>query len=134
MNMAFLLAGILSLIGALAHGLGGETMLLRKVSAEAFPTMPNGDGAQAKAETRMTWHAVTVYFVITGILLLLMAFDQLNAINTLAGIITLHFVAWTFVLALVPPITLRDPRAALRSPQWLLMLILAALTYGGTLL
>jgi len=133
MNIPFLLAGILSLIAALAHGLGGETTLLRKMSTEVFPTMPNGDGAQAKAETRMTWHAVTVYFALTGILLLLMAFNQFDDIDALAGVITLHFISWAFVLALVPPISVSSWRAIYRSPQWVLLLMMAALSYGGTL-
>jgi hypothetical protein len=131
MNIWFLIAGGLSLLSAAAHGLGGEITILSKVRAEAFPTMPNGDGAQAKAETRMTWHAVTLYFAATGVLLILMALGLISNAGPFATLTVLHSGMWALLLALLPALTLRDPKAILRSPQWVLLLVLAAITYGG---
>lgn len=131
MNILILLSGLLTLVGAVAHGIGGELMIFRKMQPEVFPTMPNGDGAQAKAETRMTWHGITVYFAITGVILLLVAFDQLD--QTYAQLSALYVFAFAILLALLPPLTLRDARAAIRSPQWVLMLLIAGFALGGTL-
>lgn len=133
MNTAFLLAGGLSLLTAAMHGLGGELTIWRKVNAAAFPTMPNGDGAQAKAEARMTWHAITAYFAVTGGLLLLMAGGQVASAQVIGSLTALHFGVWALVLLIVPPLSVGDWRALVRSPQWVLLGVLAALTYGGTL-
>ena len=115
MNLVLLVAGISSVSAALVHGFGGERFILSRVPGDAFPAMPNGSGDQAKAETRMTWHGITGSFLLSGVLLLAMGLDQLG--TEVAPFIALQYAVWTVVLAIVPPITLRDPRAALRSPQ-----------------
>lgn len=133
MNVYFLVAGVLSLVGSLIHAIGGEMAILMRMEAAVFPTMPNGDGAQAKAETRMVWHGLTVYFGLAGALLLLLAFDQFGNAEALGAITALHFGAWALLMALLPALTLHKAAAALRSPQWVLLLAIALLAYAGSL-
>lgn len=132
MNGFYLAAGIVALLTTALHGVAGEYYILMRMKREVFPAVPNGR-AQAKAEVRMVWHGMTAYFGVVGIMLLLLAFDQLGNAEALASLTALQFGALALVLGFLPPITIGRAIAAVRSPQWVLMVAIAGLTYAGTL-
>lgn len=131
MNIAFLIAGILCAIGVLAHGIGGE-YTLRRVPTSAFPAIPNGGSNIAKQEVRMSWHGVTVIFILCTVVLFLMAFTNvISATVTVAHIISIVFIGFAIDIFFVPLIATRQLSTIVRIPQWILCLAIAGATLAG---
>lgn len=131
MNIGFLIAGILSAIGIFAHGIGGE-YTLQRIPTAAFPQIPNGGSHIAKQEVRMSWHGITVIFILTTIVLLLMAFTDVITNNvTVAHIISIVFMGLALDIFLVPLIATRHLITIIRIPQWILCLAIAGATLIG---
>lgn len=131
MNISLLLAGILCLIATLVHAYGGE-YTLRRTNTQAFPKVPNGDADIAKQEIRFGWHMGTVDLLFSG--LVLVWFSSGVFMHSQQGIlyfIVAHFVGYALVIALLPAFSLRRIEPLYRSPQWLLCLLIAVLTYSG---
>ena len=131
MSIPLLLAGLLCLIAAPAHLYGGE-YVLRRVSTQAFPQIPNGDASIAKQELRFGWHMVTVDLLLSG--LLLVWFGLSGLMPGQQGIlifIAAHFLGYAIVIVLLPVLALRRIEPLYRSPQWLLCLLVAGLTFAG---
>lgn len=131
MNVGFLIAGILCTLGVFAHGIGGE-YTLRQVPTSAFPQIPNGGSNIAKQEVRMSWHGVTVIFLLSAVVLLMMALtdvfiDQI----TIAHIISIVFVGFAIDIMFVPLIATRQLITLIRIPQWVLCLAIAGATLAG---
>jgi len=131
MNIGFLVAGILCAIGVLAHGIGGE-YTLQRVPTAAFPKIPNGGSQIAKQEVRMSWHGVTVIFLLSSVTLLLMATTDvvLNTV-TVAHIISIVFVGFALDIMFVPMLATRQIKTLVRIPQWILCLLIAGATFAG---
>lgn len=131
MNIGFLIAGVLCVIGVLAHGIGGE-FTLQRIATSAFPSIPNGGSHIAKQEVRMTWHGVTVIFLLSAVTLLLMAFTDvvLNTV-TVAHIISIVFVGFALDIMFVPLIATRQLSTLARIPQWILCFAIAGATLIG---
>ncbi len=131
MNIGFLVAGILSLIAVFAHGIGGE-YTLRRVPTEAFPAIPNGGSHIAKQEVRMSWHGVTVIFILSSIALLLMTFTNLIVDpTTIAYVIVITFIGFGIDIMFVPLLATRQLSTLARIPQWILCFAIALATYLG---
>lgn len=131
MNIGFLIAGILCALGVVAHGIGGE-YTLRQVPTSAFPKIPNGGSNIAKQEVRMSWHGVTVIFLLSTIVLLMMAFtDVFISRVTIAHIISIVFVGLAIDIMFVPLIATRQFVTLIRIPQWVLCLAIAGATLAG---
>lgn len=128
MNIPFLIAGALALLGGAVHTYGGE-YTLRRTATEAFPSLPNGSPAIAKAELRFVWHMVTIDLFFFGGLLFLLGFGTLSA--DYGKLVTALFVLYSFPIALLPLLTLRTPMTLLRAPQWILTLAIASLAWIG---
>jgi hypothetical protein len=131
MNIGFLVAGILCVIGVLAHGIGGE-YTLRRVPTSAFPQIPNGGSQIAKQEVRMSWHGVTVIFLLSAVTLLLMAFtDVIVDQVTIAHGISIVFIGFALDIMIVPLIATRQLSTLARIPQWILCFVIAGATLAG---
>ena len=131
MNLGFLIAGILCAIAVFAHGIGGE-YTLRRVPTEAFPQIPNGGSNIAKQEVRMSWHGVTVIFILSTIMLLLMAFtDVVSNPVTVAHFISIIFIGFAVDIFFVPLLATRQLKTIIRIPQWILCLAIAGATLAG---
>ena len=131
MNIGFLIAGILCVIGVFAHGIGGE-YTLQRVPTSAFPQIPNGGSNIAKQEVRMTWHAVTVVFLLSAVVLLLMTFtDIITDQVTIAHTISIVFVFFALDIMVVPLIATRQWNTLVRIPQWILCLAIAGAVLAG---
>jgi hypothetical protein len=71
MDVPLILAGSLAILGAAIHGVGGEVLVVRKLSPEMLPSSPFGGPRMTKAMIHATWHMTTVAFLTAGISLLL---------------------------------------------------------------
>jgi len=131
MNIAFLIAGLLCVIAVFAHGIGGE-YTLRRIPTDAFPQIPNGGSLIAKQEVRMSWHGVTVVFILSAVVLLMMALTNIiTDTQTIAHIITVTFVFFAIDIMLVPLMATRQLSTLVRIPQWILCFAIAVATYAG---
>ncbi len=131
MNIGFLIAGILCGVAVLAHGIGGE-YTLRRIPTSAFPQIPNGGSHIAKQEVRMSWHGVTVIFILSAVALLTMALtDVIVDTQTIAHIIAITFVFFALDIMIVPLLATRKFSTLLRIPQWVLCLAIALSIYAG---
>ncbi len=130
MNGWFLVAGILCLILTPIHVWGGE-YVFRRMGHETFPKIPNGDGKIAKQEIRFGWHGISVDFIVSGIVLIILATNTLVGTSLTALVIALYFVGYAIEIAILPVIALRTPKTLLISPQWIACLAVALLIFGG---
>ena len=71
MNVPLIVAGSLALLGAAVHGVGGEVLVVRKLSLGTLPSSSFGGPRTTKAMIHVTWHMTTVAFVTVGVALLL---------------------------------------------------------------
>jgi hypothetical protein len=66
-----IVAGSLAILGAAIHGVGGEVLVVRKLSLGMLPSSAFGGPRMTKAMIHVTWHMTTVAFLTVGIALLL---------------------------------------------------------------
>jgi hypothetical protein len=65
-NVPFLVAGAMALVGAGVHGVAGEMMIVRRLRSETLPSSLFGDGSATMVMIRVTWHLTTVSFFALG--------------------------------------------------------------------
>jgi hypothetical protein len=70
MNVPWVVAGSLALLAAAIHGVGGEVLVVRKLSPEVLPSSPFGGPRMTKLMIRATWHITTSAFLTVGSALL----------------------------------------------------------------
>jgi hypothetical protein len=70
-NVPLLVAGSLALLGAAVHGVGGEVLVVRRLSPEVLPASPFGGPVMTKTMIRGTWHMTTIAFLTVGSALVL---------------------------------------------------------------
>jgi hypothetical protein len=70
-NVPLILAGSLAILGAGIHGVGGEVLVIRKLSLGMLPSSRFGGPRMTKSMIHITWHMTTVAFVTVGATLLL---------------------------------------------------------------
>lgn len=71
MNVPLIVAGSLALIGAAVHGVGGEVLVVRKLSPANLPPSRFGSPRMTKTMIHVTWHITTIAFLTVGVALLL---------------------------------------------------------------
>jgi hypothetical protein len=70
-NVQLIVAGVLGIVGASVHGVGGEVLVVRKLSPEMLSASPFGRPRMTKAMIHVTWHLTTIAFLSVGVALLL---------------------------------------------------------------
>lgn len=130
MNVPLLVAGSLAFIGAAVHGVGGEILVVRRLSPRALPSTRFGGPAATKAMIRGTWHMTTIAFLTVGSALVLSG-SVLHG-DTARGIAVVAAGAATGFAALAVGSALaRAPRALLRHPGPPLLTAVAVLAWWG---
>jgi hypothetical protein len=71
LNLPLLVAGFLAILGAAIHGVGGEVLVVRKLSPAMLPSSSFGGPKMTKLMIHATWHMTTVAFLTAGTALLL---------------------------------------------------------------
>jgi hypothetical protein len=70
MNVQYLIAGGLALLGAAVHGMGGHVLIVRRLRTDTLPSTPFGGPGATRVMVWVTWHVVTLTFAIMGASLL----------------------------------------------------------------
>jgi hypothetical protein len=71
MNVPLIVAGSLAILGAVVHGVGGEALVVRKLSPGMLPSTRFGGPRTTKSMIHVTWHLTTIAFLTVGFALLL---------------------------------------------------------------
>jgi hypothetical protein len=125
MNAPLVIAGSLAIVGAAVHGVGGEKLVIAKLSTSS------------RAMTSMihtTWHLTTVAFLGVGVALVLAGTaldgDGARAIAVLAAALSTAFAAVVLGLGVAAS---RSPRLLVAHPAPAVLTATAVLAWWGAL-
>ncbi len=134
MNVPLIVAGCLAILGAAVHGVGGEVLVVRKLSRETLPSSRFGGPGMTKAMIHATWHLTTIAFLSIGLALLLSGTlldgDTARGIGVVAAATSTGFAA---VVVGLGGAHLRSPRSLVRHPGPVVLSATAALAWWGAL-
>jgi hypothetical protein len=134
MNVPQIVAGSLAVLGAAIHGLGGEILVVRKLSPQMLPSTRFGGPAMTKAMIHVTWHIATIAFLSVGFGLLVSGSvlhgDAARGIGLLAAGAATGFAALALGLGAART---RSPRSLFRHPGPAVLTATAALAWWGAL-
>jgi hypothetical protein len=132
-NVPLIVAGSLAIIAAAVHGLGGEVLVVRKLSPRVLPPSRFGGPRMTKAMIHVTWHITTMAFLIVGSALLISGLalhgDTAQGIGLVAAGAFTGFAAVAVVLGGAT----QSPRSLLRHPGPAVLTATAALAWWGAL-
>jgi hypothetical protein len=132
MNAQLILAGLLAVIGAAVHGVGGQILVVRKLSTEMLPPTRFGGPRTTMSMIHVTWHLTTVAFLSVGCALLLSG-SVLDG-DTAQGVALVAAGAATGFAAVVLGLGgAYSPRSAFRHPAPVLLTLTAVLAWWGAL-
>jgi hypothetical protein len=133
-NVPLIVAGCLAILGAAIHGVGGEVLVVRKLSPEMLPSSRFGGPRMTKAMIHVSWHMATIALLTVGSVLLLSG-SVLNG-DTPRGIVVVAAAASTGIAALALGLGGaygQLPRSLLRHPGPAVLIATAALAWWGVL-
>jgi hypothetical protein len=129
-NVPLIIAGSLAILGAAIHGVGGEVLVVRRLSPGMLPPSPFGGPRATKAMIHVTWHMTTIAFVTVGAALLVAGSvldgETARAIGLVAAGASTGFAAVAVGLA-------ASPRSVFRHPAPIVLTATAALAWWGAL-
>jgi hypothetical protein len=129
-NAPLIVAGSLATLGAAIHGVGGEVLVVRKLSPGTLPSSRFGGPRATETMIHVTWHLTTVAFLTVGSALLLSGSvlhgDAARGIGLLAAGASTGFAAVAVGLG-------ASPRSLLRHPGPAVLTAIAALAWLGAL-
>ena len=132
MNGPLVAAGCLALVGAAVHGVGGEVLVVRKLSPATLPPSRFGGPRLTRTMIHVSWHIATIAFVTVGAALLVAGLaldgDAARAIAIVAAAAFTGFAGVTIALG-----GTGSPRSLLRRPGPLVLTATAALAWWGAL-
>ena len=130
MNVPLLVAGSLELLGAAVHGVGGEILVVRRLSPEGLPSSSFGGPVMTKVMIRATWHMTTIAFLTVGSALVLSGSflhgDTARGIGLVAAGASTGFAALAVGGALA-----HAPRSLFLHPGPALLTAVAVLAWSG---
>jgi hypothetical protein len=133
-NVPLIVAGSLAILGAAVHGVGGELLVVRRLSPGTLPSSRFGGPRTTKSMIHVTWHLTTVAFLTVGCALLLSGSvldgDAAQAIGLVAAVASTGFAALALGLGAAYS---RSPRSLFRHPGPAALTATAALAWWGTL-
>jgi len=134
MNAQLIAAGSLATLGAAVHGIGGEVLVVRKLSPAMLPSSRFSGPRATKTMIHATWHITTVAFLSVGSTLLLSGSvlhgDMARGMSLAAAGASTGFAAVTVGLGAASG---QSPRSLLRHPGPALLTATAALAWWGAL-
>jgi hypothetical protein len=133
-NVPLVIAGVLVLLAAAIHGVGGEVLVVRRLSPDKLPSSRLGGPRATKTMLHVTWHMTSVAFLTVGSALLLSGSilhgDAARGIGLLAACASTGFAAVAVGLGAAYA---RSPRFLLRHPAPILLTATTALAWWGAL-
>jgi hypothetical protein len=134
MSAPLILAGSLATLAAAIHGIGGEVLVVRKLSLDVLPSTRFGGPRMTQAMIHVSWHIATVAFLAVGVALLVAGTvvdgDAARALR-LAG--AGAFTGFAAVALALGALRTGSPRALLRHPGPIVLGATAALAWWGAL-
>ena len=130
MNVPLIAAGSLAILGAAIHGVGGEVLVVRKLSPAMLPPSRFGGPRTTKTMIHVTWHMTTMAFLTVGVALVV-AGSVLHG-GTARGMGLLAAGAFTGFAGVAVGLA-TSPRALFRHPGPVLLTATAALAWWGAL-
>ena len=134
MNVQLIVAGALAVLGAAVHGVGGEVLVVRKLSPEVLPASPFGGPRMTKAMIHVTWHLTTIAFLSIGVVLLLSGSvlngEVARGIGLVGAATSTGFAA---VIVGLGAAQVKSPRSLFRHPGPVVLSATAALAWWGVL-
>jgi hypothetical protein len=133
-NVPLIVAGSLAITGAAIHGVGGEVLVVRKLSPGILPSTRFGDPGMTRTMIHVTWHMTTIAFLTVGSALLLSGSvlhgDAARGIGLVAAGASTGFAALAIGLG---GAYRHFPRSLLRHPAPVVLTATAALAWLGAL-
>jgi hypothetical protein len=133
-NVPLIVAGCLAILGATLHGVGGEVLVVRKLSPAMLPPSRFGGPRMTMAMIHTTWHMTTIAFLTVGSALLLSGTvlhgDAARGVSLLAAGASTGFAALAVGLGAAH---MQSPRSLLRHPAPVALTAVAALAWLGAL-
>jgi hypothetical protein len=134
MNAPLIIAGSLGILAAAAHGVGGEVLVVRKLSPETLPSTRFGGPKTTKSMIHVTWHLTTIAFLTVAAALLVAGLvldgDTARGIGVVAAAASTGFAALVVGLgAAYSP----SPRSLFRHPAPAVLAATAAFAWWGAL-
>lgn len=134
MNVPLIVAGSLAVMGAAVHGVGGELLVVRRLSPGVLASSPFGGSVMTKAMIHVTWHMTTIAFLTVGVALLLAGSvlhgDATRGIALVGASASTGFAALAVGLGAVYT---RSPRSLFRHPGPAVLTATAVLAWWGAL-
>jgi hypothetical protein len=129
-NVRLLVAGSLALLAAAVHGVGGEVLVVRRLSPTVLPSSPFGGPVMTKTMIRATWHMTTIAFLTVGSALVLSGSvlhgDTARGIGLIAATESTGFATLAVGAAFA-----RAPRSLFRHPAPAMLSAVAVLAWWG---
>ena len=118
-----MLAGFLAGFASLGHATAGEKEVIYDVQNSKLSD-------DQKLGIRVSWHMVTIDFIISTIVLMYGALTDLNeSTELLIFIIGLHFLLYSIFFFLL--YLTKGAKSIVRNPQWVLLLSISILSFMG---
>lgn len=134
MNAQLILAGSLAVLGAVVHGIGGEVLVVRKLSPQMLSASAFGGPRMTRAMIHVTWHLTTVAFFNVGVALVLagsvLVGDAARGVGLFAAAASTGFAAVVVGLGAADT---KSPRLLLRHPAPVVLTATVALAWWGAL-
>jgi hypothetical protein len=133
-NVPLIVAGSLAILGAAIHGVGGEVLVMRKLSPGMLPSSRFGGPRTTRSMIHVTWHMTTIAFLSVGSALVLSGSvlhgDTARGIGLVAAGASSGFAALAVGLGVAYA---RSPRSLFRHPGPAVLTATAALAWWGAL-
>jgi hypothetical protein len=133
-NAPLIVAGSLAILGAAIHGVGGEVLVVRKLSPAVLPSSRFGGPRTTRTMIHVTWHMTTIAFLTVAFALLLSGSvldgDTARGIGVVAAAASTGFAALAVGLG---GAYRHFPRSLLSHPAPVLLTVTAALAWWGAL-
>ena len=134
MNVPLIVAGSLAILGAAVHGVGGEVLVVRRLSPGTLPSSRFGGPGMTKTMIHVTWHMTTIAFLTVGFALLLSGSvlhgDAARGIGLVAAGAATGFAALAVGLGAA---YMRSPRSLFVHPAPAVLTVTATLAWLGAL-
>jgi hypothetical protein len=133
-NVPLLVAGSLAILGAAIHGVGGELLVVKKLSTRTLPSSRFGGPRTTKTMIHVTWHMTTIAFLTVGFALLVsgsvLRGETAQGIGLVAAGASTGFAALAVGLGAA---YMRSPRSLFLHPAPAVLTATAALAWWGAL-
>jgi hypothetical protein len=133
-NVPLIVAGSLAILGAAVHGVGGEVLVVRRLSPRTLPSSRFGGPRMTKTMIHVTWHMTTIAFLTVGVALLVsgsvLQGEAAQGIGLVAAGASTGFAALAVGLGAA---YMRSPRSLFLHPGPAVLTATAALAWWGAL-